>query len=236
LLKEIYPISRTRRNGICVEIKQETRRAGGPKNPLKMRSKQILALLAISVWLGSCNSSRVVTDADPSANLGRYHTYRFADSDDNQAGQNPLYHSSIIDNSIHAQIAIELEKRGYQESPHQADMIIMYHTYTERKQSSSNNYYPMMYGGWGWRYYPFGMAPYAYPYSYWNGYNRTYTEGTLIIDVIDANSNQVIWRGSISDVVDEPKNLHKKAMKAVSIIFSRFPLKSAPPKVLAKQK
>lgn len=189
-----------------------------------MRGGYLVALLAMMAWLSSCSSARVVTDADPSANFSKYHSYRFADADDDRAGTNPLYHSSIIDNSIHGQIAIELDKRGFQEVGKNADLIIMYHTYTERKQSSYNNYYPMMYGGWGWRYYPYGMGAYPYPYSYWNGYNRIYTEGTLIIDAIDAATNQVVWRGSISDAIDEPKDLHKKVMKAVSIIFSRFPV------------
>jgi hypothetical protein len=86
----------------------------------------------------------------------------------------------------------------------------------------------MMYGGWAWRFYPWGYAP--FPYGYWNGYNRTYTEGTLIIDAIDAETNQLIWRGSISGAIDNPENLHKKVMKAVEIIFRKFPIKpgSAP--------
>ncbi len=205
-----------------------------------MRKADILALLAISVWLGSCITSRVVTDADPAANFSKYHTYKFTDQDDDNAGPNPLYHSSLIDNSIHSQIAIELEKRGFEEVKKDPDMLVMYHTYTERKQSSANNYYPMMYGGWGWRYYPYGMAMYPYPYGYWSGYNRTYTEGTLLIDAIDASTKQVVWRGSVSDVIDEPANLSKKAMKAVSIIFSRFPVKKMPTetnsKMLAKHK
>jgi hypothetical protein len=205
-----------------------------------MRKSHMLMLFAVTVWLGSCGTSRVVTDSDPSANFSRYHTFKFTDQEDDSAGPNPLYHSSLIDNSIHSQIAIELEKRGMQEVNRNPDMLVMYHTYTERKQSSANNYYPMMYGGWGWRYYPYGMAMYPYPYGYWNGYNRTYTEGTLLIDAIDASTKQVVWRGSVSDAIDEPKDLSKKAMKAVSIIFSRFPVKKTSAetqsKVLAKHK
>jgi len=205
-----------------------------------MRKTHILLLFAIGVWLSGCGTSRVVTDADPAANFSKYHTFKFTDTDDDKAGMNPLYHSSLIDNSIHSQIAIELEKRGFEEVKRNPDLLFMYHTYTEKKQSSSNNYYPMMYGGWGWRYYPYGMAMSPYPYGYWNGYNRTYTEGTLLIDAIDAGTNQVVWRGSVSDAIDEPKDLSKKAMKAVSVIFSRFPVKrmsaESQSKVLAKKK
>jgi len=180
-----------------------------------------MLLSCIIIVLG-CTSAKVSTDADPQANLRSYHTFMFTDTGDS-VGQNPLYHNSLLDNSIHAEIARQLERRGIIEDVNHPDMLVAYHTFTEKKQSSINNYYPMMYGGWAWQFYPWGYAP--FPYSYWNGgYTRTYTEGTLIIDVIDARSNQMVWRGSISDVVDDPANLHKKVMKAVEIIFRRFPV------------
>jgi hypothetical protein len=187
----------------------------------------VLLVLAIVLSLFGCSASRVNTDYDEKANFNNYHTFRFTDSDV-QVGNNPVYHSSLIDNTIHAQIAMELDARGIHEDTDHADLLIAYHTYTERKRQSINNYYPMMYGGYGWGFYPWGMAP--YPYGYWNGYNRTYvyTEGTLIIDVIDAKSNQLIWRGSVSDAINTPNDLHHKAIRAVQVIFKKFPIKSNP--------
>ena len=192
-----------------------------------MRSQQFMpiVLLGLALGLSSCSVSRVSTDADPGANLNRYRTFKFIDGEDN-TGPNPLYHSTLLDNSIHAEIAMQLEKRGILEELTKPDMLIAYHTYTEKKRSATNSYYPMMYGGWGWRFYPYG---YAYPFGYWSGYSRIddYTEGTLIIDAIDAKSNQLIWRGSISDAVNDPTDLHKKAIKAVDIIFKKFPVKQS---------
>jgi hypothetical protein len=183
---------------------------------------RMVMLGCLAVALSSCGVSKVNTDADPKASFGSYRTFKFTDADD-QAGPNPLYHSTLLDNSIHAEIAIQLQKRGIVEDLNHPDMLIAYHTYTEKKQSAINNYYPMMYGGWAWSFYPWGFAP--YPFSYWNGYNRTYTEGTLIIDAVDANSKQLVWRGSVSDAIDNPDNFHVKAVKAVDLIFKKFPLK-----------
>jgi hypothetical protein len=189
----------------------------------KLKINRIFLFGVLVGLLSACSSARVNTDVDPKANLSNYRTFKFTDGE-NKAGDNPLYRSSLVDNSIHAEIAIQLEKRGINEDVTNPDMFVAYHTYTEKKQSSSNSYYPMMYGGWGWRFYPWGYAP--YPYNYWDGYQRTYTEGTLIIDAIDAKTNQVVWRGSISDAIDDPANLHRKAVKAVEIIFKKFPVKS----------
>jgi hypothetical protein len=188
-----------------------------------MKNARILLLLSLGIWLGSCTSSKIYTDKDPQSNLTQYHTFKFTDGD-TQLKTNPLYSSSLLENSIHAQIAIELEKRGIVENVEKPDMLVAYHTYTEKKRSAVNNYYPMMYGGWGWSFYPRGF--FAFPYSFWNGYSRSYeyTEGTLIIDAIDAKTNQLVWRGSISNAIENPNNLHKKAIKAVELIFKKFPV------------
>ena len=142
-----------------------------------MKTLHLLALVAISFVLGSCAVSKVNTEVDPGTNLNAYSTFKFTDHD-NLDDPGPLYHNSMIDNSIHAQIAIELEKRGIKENTNNPSLLVAYHTFTERKRSSVNNYYPMMYGGWGWGYYPWGYNP--YPYGYWGGYTSTYvyTEGT----------------------------------------------------------
>lgn len=177
----------------------------------------------IAVMLTSCLSSNVHTDSDTNADLTKYKSFKFVDGDD-ESGPNPLYRSTLIDNAIHAEIAIEMDKRGLVEQTTNPDLLVAYHTFTEKKQSSINNYYPMMYGGWGWRFYPWGFSP--YPYGYWNGYNekREYTEGTLIIDVIDATSKQLVWRGSISEAINDPSDLHKRAINAVQAIFKKYPV------------
>lgn len=203
-------------------------------------SYYFLVCIVLAAGLFSCAASKVNTDFDSSANFSSYRYFRFTDADNAEAN-GPLYHNSLIDNSIHAQIAIELDKRGIQEEPSKATLLLAYHTFTEKKRSSMNNYYPMMYGGWGWGYYPRGFAP--YPYGYWSGYNSTYiyTEGTLIIDAIDARSRQLVWRGSISDVINSPQDLHHKAIWAVELIFKKFPVKAGHPvssdeKPLARRK
>lgn len=188
-----------------------------------MKAVHKVMLCGLVMCLASCAASRVHTDADPEANLSRYKTFRFTDTDD-QEGSNPLYHSSLLEDAIHREIALALTRRGIIEDRRGPGLLVAYHTYTEKKQSSINNYYPMMYGGWAWRMYPWGFAP--YPFGYWNGYTRVYeyTEGTLIIDMIDAKTEKLIWRGSISDAINGPSDVTRKAIKAVHVIFQKFPI------------
>ncbi|MEI9920955.1 MAG: DUF4136 domain-containing protein [Bacteroidota bacterium] len=184
--------------------------------------KIFLAIL-ILLWMFGC-SPGVHVDRDETVNMSTFQTYKFVDDEPNP-DPNPLYRSSLLDNAIHSEIARQLEKRALNEDNRHPDVLIAYHTFTQQKQQSVNNYYPMMYGGWGWRYYPLGLSP--YPYGYWNGYQQTYqyTEGTLIVDVINAKTKVLVWRGSVSDAVSDPSDLHRKAVKAVDQVFTKFPLK-----------
>jgi hypothetical protein len=51
--------------------------------------------------------------------------------------------------------------------------------------------------------------------------------GTLVIDIFDSKSNQLIWRGMSSDALSsKPEKDAKKLSKEVSDMFKNFPPKS----------
>ena len=55
----------------------------------------------------------------------------------------------------------------------------------------------------------------------------TYEQGTLVLDLIDARSGELIWRGSVSKALPEgqtdPEKQSKKIEKAVSQLLANFP-------------
>ena len=98
-----------------------------------------------------------------------------------------------------------------------ADALVVLHGATE-KQKSLNTFYSGGYGGYGWR-------------GGWGGGMGTshttvdeYMVGTLVVDVFDAKSKQLLYRGiaqdELSDKVD--KNA-KKLAKASDKLFKDFP-------------
>ena len=73
--------------------------------------------------------------------------------------------------------------------------------------------WPMFHRGvrgtwWGW---PAGYDVWAVPY----------TESTIIVDVIDAHTNQLVWRGYDSDTLNT-KDPDKALSKAVDSVLARF--------------
>jgi hypothetical protein len=68
--------------------------------------------------------------------------------------------------------------------------------------------YPF-YGGWGYG---------GYPYS------STGTDGTLILDVVDTKTGDVIWQKAISGDVSNPNRLEKQINKGVKKLMKSFPV------------
>jgi hypothetical protein len=204
-----------------------------------MKRLNFISMLCLVAWLGGCAGSQVTVDQDDNADLSKYRTFDFADADsrNENAGDNgnPVYQSSLIEKNIHTYIADELQSRGVKKVETNADMLVAYHTYTEKKRGTTNDYYPMMYGGWGWRYYPWGVT--SFPYGYTPRRTYTYTEGTLIIDIVDARTNQLVWRGSVAGTVDSPANVGRQVEKAVRTIFKKYPVSpgAAPDKTLSRR-
>jgi hypothetical protein len=57
--------------------------------------------------------------------------------------------------------------------------------------------------------------------------SREYEEGTLVIDVVDAKTKRVIWRGwarqDLADMLNNPRAMDNYVQKAVRAMFERFP-------------
>jgi hypothetical protein len=74
-------------------------------------------------------------------------------------------------------------------------------------------------------------VPVGYGWGWWGfagteTYVDQYEQGTLILDVIDAGSNKLIWRGSAAArVVDDktPEERTRRVNEAVEKILERFP-------------
>jgi len=91
-----------------------------------------------------------------------------------------------------------------------ADAMVLLHGATQEKKQLN-----AFYGGgpWGWR--GFGGAEVT---------ESDYTVGTLVIDIFDAKSKQLLFRGTAQDELSTNTNKNaKKGEKAISRMFYAFP-------------
>lgn len=182
----------------------------------------MLILSRLGAW------AQVSTDFDKSVDFSQYKTYAWS-TPDIQVGNNPVYKSGLITKNIETSLTEELNRRGLTMNVQDPDLLVGFHTYTEKKVDSyptygpSPMYYPFGFRA-GWRYYPYGFG--NWPYA-WNNNLRTvqYTEGTLLVDVADAHTKQLIWRGAVEGNVSDPARLEKEVAKGIHKMMKEYPTK-----------
>ena len=88
-----------------------------------------------------------------------------------------------------------------------------------KNQQTLNTFYDGFGGGWGWRrgggFGGFGDATTT---------TDTYKVGTLVVDMFDAHTKKLVWRGSASDTLSDKSDKNIKNLdKGVQKMFDHFP-------------
>jgi hypothetical protein len=195
-----------------------------------MKSFFLAVGLAVLGSLSAC-APAVNVEQRANVNYSRYRTFDFADTEVKTDGtRNPLLNSPIAQDRIKQAIASELSKRGLRQVETSPDLLVTTHTYVEKAERTVYD----TYGGPGYAYpYAVGYRGAYLPINYGSWYTpayysapRTmqYNEGTLIIDFIDRRSNNLVWRGSLADPVDDPARLGSEFSKNAKEILDKFPV------------
>jgi hypothetical protein len=182
-----------------------------------MIQRILTAALAVGLAGGvACgNGVQVRTQAAPNFSTVGRTTFRllptppragnFAlDSDD------PMLSSSITNEALRNDIVRDLEARGYQrvQGNHPADLDVAYYASTREALD---------------------IRTYNYGYT-WRRWPRDYTEvtryerGTVIVDLVDPRSRELLWRGQGSAQVSENPNRYVNELgKVVGSIVRKVP-------------
>ena len=175
---------------------------------MKMQ-KVMLALVGMTlVFAGMASAQQVKTDYDRSANFALYKTYSWEQVET----KDPLN----VDRIKHAVNAV-LAARGWTLVDSRADIAVVAMEIT-RDQQTLNTFYDGLGGGWGWR--RFGGGGFGEATTT----TDTYKVGTVVVDLFDTKTKQLIWRGSASDTLSDnsDKNI-KNLNESVDKMFKHFP-------------
>jgi len=177
-----------------------------------------LAALA-TLALAGCSTVKVVTDFDTEASFHSYKTFAWLPGPEKATGiariDNPL-----LAKRIRKSVTRQLQLQSYVEADaSSADMLVGYHISLEQKVdvTTMNDYY-----GYGRR-----------SSRAWGGsmaHSRTmvhvYETGTLVIDLVDRQRNELVWRGSGESRLTPnptPEEIDKKVTEVVGAILAKFP-------------
>ena len=180
-----------------------------------MRLHRILGLaLAIAALPAIAAAQKTTYDFDKTANFPSFRTYALKEGTPTK--------NELIDKRIVSAIEAQLAAKGFTKNETSPDVFVVFHiAFDEQKDISSYSTGPM-YGGYG--------------YGWGGGWGSTTTDvrvreiliGTLAIDVIDAKTKQMAWRGLGTKEIDtnaKPEKRDNNINKAVEKIFKNYPPK-----------
>ena len=171
-----------------------------------MKAIKLLPLLLLFL-VASCYSVRVTTDYDTKADFSKFKTFAFY-----KKGIDKVEISDLDKRRILKALESEMIAKGFTKSEN-PDVLVNIFTKSRQKVDIYNNH---MYFGWHpWYYGPnFGM------------HISKYTEGTLFVDLIDANKKELAWQGIGSGALSTSGNVAKKEERIkhfVAEIMTKYP-------------
>jgi hypothetical protein len=174
---------------------------------MKMKKVAVGLMGLMFLFAGVASAQQVKTDYDRGANFAQYKTYSW---------EKVKTKDQLDVDRIKSAVNAALAAKGWTQVDSGGDVSIVAMEITNTQQTL-NTFYDGMGGGWGWRRFGGGFGEATTT-------TDTYKVGTLVVDLFDTKTKQLIWRGSESDTLsnNSDKNI-KNLDKGVDKMFKHFP-------------
>jgi hypothetical protein len=162
--------------------------------------------MIVALAASAAMAQKVTVSHDRQADFARFKTYKWIDS---QHKAQPFVHRALIQD-----IDAQLEQKGLRRTEGAADLDVVYNLGTDER---------VMVQG-----YDYGYAP-----RMWDGGVATYQayrdmEGKLVVDLIDANKKDLVWRGVAEDTIPDNHDKGEKLIrKSTEKMFRQYPPKKS---------
>lgn len=178
--------------------------------------------MLLVVVLSGCSLMQISSDYDTSADFAGLKTYSWI-TELPTAGDDPSIDMPFIDERVRNAVNSQLDAQGYEKrSSSDADFLVSYHVAIDKKLavSTMDEYYGTVIGPRWYHDTPrwYGSEPYVYDYE----------EGSLVLDVIDAKTRKLVWRGTARAEIDRTAKAERRTKRineAVKRILAQFPPK-----------
>src|ERR1700733_2093824 len=169
----------------------------------------VFALIGMMfLFAATSPAQQVKTDYDRVVNFGQYKTYSW---------EQVKTRDTLDIDRIKAAVNAALAAKGWTQVDSGGDVSIVAMEIT-RNQQTLNTFYDGLGGGWGWR--RFGGGGFGEATTT----TETYKVGTVVVDLFDTKTKQLIWRGAESDTLSSNSNKNIKNLdKGVEKMFKQFP-------------
>lgn len=178
-----------------------------------MRGMVIVAVAALAGTVAAQSFAETKSNYDKDFQFGTLKTFDFkhqARPARDPEGPNPMWK-----NQIETQLEKDLTANGFErKSGGEPDFLVAFYMGTHQAQDV--RFIGYGFPRWGWH--RWGWAGWGPEFDVWSMHR---TRSTLVVDVIDARTNMLVWRGYDSDSINLDK-ADKTIDKATSDLVRRF--------------
>ena len=166
-----------------------------------------LFCLLLALLSAASSFAGVSVDHDKTADFSKYESFTIEEA---TPAINPLMRKRLIQ-----AIEVQLGTKGLEQADQGAHLKVLIHTSIDKEMRITADDWG--YGGYrGWR--------------GWGGWGTTTVDvqnisvGTLMLDMVDTPSKQLVWRGIATDSIpSKAEKQEKRIYKAVDKLFRHFP-------------
>lgn len=170
----------------------------------------------VAVMAGCASGPTIISNSAPDFNLASFRTFSFMNPlGTDRSGARTLLSQHLVDATTR-----ELEMQGLTAANTGGDLLVNFVVSTRETIQSRPSTSASMHHSRG-------------RYSTWSGHSMSMstneivqrTEGTVAVDVVDRERNQLVWEGAASGRVTDStrRNLEETIHSAIADIFAEFP-------------
>lgn len=166
-----------------------------------------IAVLAAATLLSACNPTYVDHDYDTDADFSAYKTFDWMPQETMSEGKpQATQMSSLMETRIKRAVHDGMVGKGLAQAAADPDLLLAYHVGVDNITEIRRT---------------------GYGYGFENNVRTDhFQEGTFILDMIDAKTNKLVWRGIAEGVLEEypsPEKLEKSAKDMVQKLLTKYP-------------
>lgn len=176
-----------------------------------LRTFSFTLLAATAMALAACASMTVSSHIERAADFGGYQSYAWGPPDALPTGDPRLDNNAFFQDYVQGAIEKQLAMKGFERADAGSpDLLVHYHAnVTQRIDADATDR-------------QYGYSQSAEPHMV------EFEQGTLVVDIIDARTNKLVWRGwaqeSVDGVIDNQDRLDRHTERGITRMFERFPI------------
>lgn len=194
-----------------------------------MRIVRFIAILITVALVGCANPIKVNSDYLEGTDFNQYKTYRWQDDANINSSFDEFLASDFIDGRLHTNVDTQLRSKGYvYREQGSVDFLVSYRISSEPRENL-RSYGGGYYAPW-WSVGSFNRhRSLGYGVGLHNAPRLTvdrYLYASLVLDMVDAESQQLIWRGKAERRIPEQQTSEKRRAnleRVVAKLFKDFP-------------